>query len=128
MGMFDSVWVYMRCPSCNKYSSMEWQTKDLDNNMWDFTPLREDWETETLDKLFREKLNVFPKFPLDKEHTVWKNQAEKLEAQATIVGYDNLKYINCHTTCKECDKFFDGKIKIKDNKLREPVYDIVVDD
>lgn len=131
MGMFDDISVYMVCPKCGKFGDMGTQTKDLTCALYQYVPLDEDWETCQIpfcSKEFREGLPVFAKFPKDKEHTVWENQAERIEAHATIpdeyVG--QLNYINVHGSCKNCQSFYNGKIKVVGDKLVGKIYDIVL--
>ena len=127
MGMFDDVSVYMECPFCHKFVGFNAQTKDLECCMFSYSPLPDDWYTSKFGKKFRAGLPVFSKFPLDKEAGVWKDQAERIEAQATIdAKFSNqLKYITVFADCPKCGKFFDGKIRIEGDKLVGEIYDIV---
>lgn len=127
MGMFDDISVYMQCPFCENYASLNVQTKDLDCVMFNYRPLPDDWFTSKLGRKFRKGLPVFSKFPLDKEADVWKDQAERQEAQATISPEfaDQLKYVTVVADCPKCSKFFDGKIRIQGGKLMGEIYDVV---
>lgn len=129
MGMFDTIMVYMECPLCGKSSTIDAQTKDLDCCLHTYYPLDEDWETGTWGKEMRKGLSVFPQFPLDKSAAVWADQAERIEAKATI-GEDyqgQLNFVTVIAECKKCNKYFDGKVAIKGNKLVGKIYDIVED-
>lgn len=146
IGLFDTIEVYMKCPYCERPAILEAQTKDLDKSLHHYRTLRDDWfKDKIFGKPFRKKLPVFRKFPMDKSATVWKNQAERREAAASIPDtYKKLKYVNviasCHSTkCKAwADKrdmriqgctsgfgrMFEGKIKIKKGMLFGDIYDI----
>lgn len=120
MGMYDSVEIYQPCPGCGTWQMFDWQTKDLDSQFYTYRPLPEDWLTATLGgKIFRMGLGVFPKFPMDKEHTVWKDQAERREAQATLLPpYDKqLRFVKVHGICEKCKKYWELKVEVKDGKL-----------
>ena len=119
--MFDSIYVFMRCPYCENYEHFEAQTKDLDNVMWSFVPLSND-----PDILDRTKLSVFRKFPLDKEAEVWASQQERIDAAATIPEeyQGKLNYVSVITDCPHCKKYFYGRVAIKNNKLVGEIYDI----
>jgi hypothetical protein len=144
MGMFDSIYVFMRCPYCDHFSNIECQTKDLDNLGWDFHPLDKDWFRGKLEKKFRLKIPVFKQFPFDKGNKVWKNQAERSEAAARVPDkFKHLKFVriigDCHSRecqtwaderdirCQGCPSGFGrgfyGKIRIKNGFLFEGVYD-----
>ena len=127
MGMFDDVSVFMPCPFCGRYGMVEAQTKDLESCMYHYRPLADDWLSSQLGKKFREGLWVFPKFPLDKGHSVWQNQAERIEAEATPSAEfgEQLKYINAYGKCPNCKKRIEGKIKLQDGKLIGDIYDVV---
>ena len=122
MGMYDSVIVYMACPKCQRWGSFEFQTKDLGCLMDTYHPLTEDWETSDLQKKFRKGLSVFRKFPLDKEQDVWSDQAERIEAQATLeTPYDTqLKFVSVYTSCCNCEAWLEGTIAVTDGKLTLP--------
>lgn len=127
MGMFDDVSVFMECPSCHNFIGFDAQTKDLECEMFHYRPLPDDWFTGK-NKKFRDSLPVFPKFPLDKEASIWISQAERAEAQATIGDFsleNRLKYINVVASCPKCGKHFDGKIRVEDGKLMGDIYDMV---
>ena len=65
---------------------------------------------------------VFQKYPNDKEASVWKNQAERREAMATVPPeFKSRKSINVIAECANCKFWFDGKIKIKKGMLISPV-------
>lgn len=127
MGMFDDISVYMECPFCHHFTGFDAQTKDLECAMFHYRPLSNDWFTSKLGKKFRKDLPVFAKFPLDKEAGVWKSQAERAEAEATIASEfaDQLKYVSVAASCPKCGKHFDGKIRIEGNKLMGEIYDAV---
>lgn len=122
MGMFDSVIVYMNCPKCQRWDSFEFQTKDLGCFMDTYHPLHEDWETSDSQRKFRKGLPVFRKFPLDKEQNVWADQAERIEAQATLEPpYDNqLKFVNVYTSCANCKELLEGTIAVIGSRLKLP--------
>ena len=122
MGMFDSVIVYMSCPKCQWWGAFNFQTKDLECLMDTYHPLDKDWETSDLQRKFRKGLPVFKKFPLDKEQDVWLDQAERIEAQATLEApYDTqLKFVNVYTSCDNCNEWTEGTITVTDGKLRLP--------
>jgi len=123
MGMFDSVIVYMFCPECQRWGDFEFQTKDLGCLMDTYHPLKEDWETSDFGMKFRKGLPVFRKFPLDKEQNVWSDQAEKIEASATLEApFDKqLKFVNVHTSCSNCKEWLEGTIAVVDGKLKLPL-------
>ena len=127
MGMFDYVSVYMECPFCHNFVGFDAQTKDLDCVMFNYRTLPDDWFTNKLERKFRKDLPVFAKFPLDKEAAVWKDQAERQEAEATIFPEfaDQLKYVTVVADCPKCGKYFDGKIRIQDGKLMGEIYEVV---
>jgi hypothetical protein len=149
MGLYDSVSGFsMKCPYCGELFSISAQTKDLGEGMFTYCILPEDWETNKLNKKFREGLQVFPQFPLDKE-SKWIDQAERREAEATVPDeYKTLKYIRVTGECNSIScqfdadrrdilqqgctsgfgRIFDGKIKIKEGKLVGNIYDIKKDD
>lgn len=151
MGLYDTILVYMECPYCGFSGQIECQTKDLGNHMHTYHPLRSEWYKKGMskEKRFRVSLPVFPQFPQDKEFTVWKNQAERIEAHATVPKeFRNLKYINVIASCEsvECQfdgdrisilwqgcpsgfsRSFEGKIRIRNGRLIGEVYDIEKDD
>lgn len=148
MGLYDTIYVFMKCPYCGYYQSFDAQTKDLGKHMFCYHVLSLGWGSETFGKKFRKKLPVFPRFPRDKSHKLWKNQAEGAEASATIPKeFKKLKYVGvivgCHSI--ECQfyadrgdilnqgcpsgfgRLFEGKIKIKNGKLVGSIYDIKKD-
>jgi len=148
MGLYDAIHVFMKCPYCGHNQSFDAQTKDLGKLMFSYHALSLGWKSETFGKKFRKKLQVFPCFPRDKNHKLWKNQAEKIEAAATVPEeLKKLKYVNVTAGCHsiECrfdadrrdildqgcpsgfGRLFEGKIKIKNGKLVEPIYDIKKD-
>lgn len=124
MGMFDSIYVYMACPYCHRYQRLEAQTKDLESVAFNYRALPADWSE--VRKKFFEGSPCAPDFPLDREQTVWKDQAERIEATATISEeyQGKLNYVNVIISCSSCGKHFNGKIAIKDNKLVGEIYDI----
>jgi len=133
MGMFDEVSVYQSCPKCEQWVRLNLQTKDLACQMDNYTPLPNDWFTNQEEsiggqKKFRERMLVFPKFPKDKEHTVWKSQAERREAAATLEEpYANqLKFVNFYGSCPNCNSRLDGKIKVEDGMLIGHLFDVLV--
>lgn len=146
MGMYDSVYVAQRCPYCGTFQTFEAQTKDLDSLLWRFEALSENWFREPSKswRKMRQKLPVFPSFPKDKSHKVWKSQAEEIEASAAVSDrHKKLKYVDVVATCSsdKCRKFaakrgimqgscrlFEGKVKIRNGFLVEPIYDIVLPD
>lgn len=151
MGLFDTILVWMDCPYCGFTGRIECQTKDLGNIMFTYKPLADDWFTkkERSEHSFRETLPVFPQFPLDKEYSVWKNQAELIEAKATLPKqFHHKKFIRVIASCNsvQCrfdgdrisilrqgcpsgfSRSFEGKIKIRDGKLIGKVYDIEKDE
>ena len=123
MAMNDSIIVYMACPECQRWDSFKFQTKDLGREMATYRPLNVDWEASDLQKKFRKGLPVFRKFQLDKEQTVWADQAERIEAQATLEPpYNNqLKFINVYTSCGDCKAWLEGTIAVVEGKLRLPL-------
>lgn len=127
MGMFDRISVFQQCPSCRKWQTFEAQTKDLDCILESYRALPADWETSDLQKPFRQGLPVARKFPFDREQTVWKNQAERIEAAAQIpdkyVG--KLNFVEISVICA-CRATFRGKIKIVNAHLAGEIYDIVL--
>lgn len=84
MGCYDTLSLYGKCPACKREHYLDIQTKDLMCSMYDYVALPEDWFNDKLGQKFRKKMPVFPRYPLDKSSTVWKNQAERTEAMATI--------------------------------------------
>lgn len=126
MGMFDDVQVFMQCPFCLEYGKVCAQTKDLERELSQYVPLPQDWFTSKQGKEFRTSLPVFPSFPLDKEHLVWENQAERREAQATPSPEfgNQLKYIIAYGQCPSCSKWIEGKIRLEDGKLIGEIYDV----
>ena len=126
MSMFDNVRVVMACPFCRKYSHIEAQTKDLNCVMYSYTALAADWYRSDLKKKWRESLPVAPRFPLDKSAEVWANQAEQIEAEATIPEeyHGKFNFIEIIANCKTCGKYFRGKLAIQDGKLFGEIYDI----
>ena len=155
MGMFDTIKVFQRCPYCKKYQYFDAQTKNLDNAMWDWESLPNDWfnkiKKKTLFEIDRlqKNLPVFKKTPYDKSAKVWKSQGEKMEAMARVPDeFKELKCIEVTTDChsKICQEFadkrdiiqqgspsgfgrmFDGKIKIKNGYLIGDIYNIELTD
>lgn len=151
--MYDTIMVVQKCPYCKTFQNFECQTKDLDLLMYEFHPLDEDWEDpnaiSVVRKDFRVELPVFKNFPLDKEWKVWSNQAELIEARATLSEeFKKLEFVEIATTCDSIwcyaharfhdkktmgyisgfGRYFEGKIKIKDGKLIGKVYDLILDD
>ena len=130
MGMFDEIRVGMVCPFCGYGQGFLAQAKDLSCAMYTYEALPEDWYTNAQSgKAFRSGLCVPPKFPLDKAAGVWRDQAERREAAATLDRKfaDQFRYVNVIATCGKCDKRFRGKIEVRDGKLMGPIYDIVAD-
>lgn len=149
MGLFDEIKIFQCCPYCKRYQYFNAQTKDLDDAMWDFEALPDDWfnkiKKKTLFGIDRNKMPVFKVTPYDKSAKVWKSQGEKMEAMARVPDeFKNLKYVevtaDCHSKiCQEwADKrdiirqgipsgfgrMFEGKIKIKKGYLIGDIYDI----
>ena len=136
MGMYDTVHIYQRCPYCGMFQQFDAQTKDIGSCMYTYGTLY-----EGKDIIDRRKFPVFKQYPKDKSAKVWKNQVEECEASATIPKqYHNLKFIkviaDCHS--EKCQMFadlmtgyhsgfgrsFEGKIKVKNGKLKGEIYDI----
>ena len=125
--MYDRIMVTQKCPYCKTLQTFECQTKDLDQLLYEFHPLDEGWEdpntVSIVRKDFRVGLPVFKNFPLDKEWTVWADQAEFIETRATLSDdKKKLGYISGF------GRYFEGKIKVKDGKLIGQIYDIIFDD
>jgi len=143
MGMYDIIIVAQRCPYCGIFRVFDAQTKDLDNHLWNFKALDEDWfdkKKKIFNRKFRQSLPVFPQFPFDKSHKVWKNQAEFIEARARIPKeFKKLKWVDVITDCnsEKCmiwarkhgykyhERSFKGKIKIEHGFLISPIFDIL---
>lgn len=144
MGMFDEVSITCTCPYCSTTTTRDAQTKDLDNAMWHFVALRKDWFKASFEKKFRKGLPVFLQFPYDKP-PCWQNQAERIEAQAKVPStFTKLKFVEVIIGCEEpkCKvwaakrdlriqgcvsgfgRHWDGKIRIKNGMLTEPLYDV----
>lgn len=123
MGMFDSVIIYMSCPKCKKMKSLDFQTKDLACAMHTYYPLDKDWDTSPLfGKECRKRLPECPKFPFDKEHTVWKNQAERIEAAAMLESpFDKQLNVRVYASCRNCEEWIEGTIAVVDGKMRLPL-------
>jgi len=119
--MFDNIMIYSHCPKCG-VDVTGLQTKDLLCVMHTYRPLSSDWETSDLGKKFRQGLPVYPHFPFDKEHTAWKDQAERIEAQAMLpLPYsEQLKFVHCYTICTGCQAWLTMNIPVKDGKLWLP--------
>ncbi len=151
MGCYDTIMVFMRCPYCKEYRTFDAQTKCLGSLMHTYDALDENWfkKSSMFGRKFRQELSVCPQFPLDKEHKVWKNQAERIEARATVhPKYKHLKFVDvicdCHSAkCKSWSaerdlriqelvsgfgRIFHGKIKIHKGFLIGKVYDIELSD
>lgn len=131
MGMFDSTSVYMNCPICHQWGHFDLQTKDLACGMDIYTPLPEDWFTNPEEgvggqRKFRLKLSVYPKFPKDKEQTVWENQAERAEASASLEEpyASQLIYVNFYGNCPLCKAWLEGKIRVENGKLIGTLIDV----
>ena len=154
MGLYDSIYVYMKCPYCGKPQEFEAQTKDLDNFMNTYTAMLSYYNKKHKDyknkmaKFFKgmdEEYPVFPKNVNDKEYKVWKNRLEKKEANARIPDeYKKLRYVDVIASCNslECQFYadrddiirqgstsgfgrsFEGKIEIKNGLLMSPIIDI----
>ena len=129
MGMFDTVYVSQACPFCGGWKTFDAQTKDLDPSLDIYRPLPEDWDNPAnqFGKAFRTGMPVCPQFPKDKSHTVWANQAEKIEAAATLDEpyASQLKFVTVLADCPACKGRFTGKVKVQDGKLIRPIFDIV---
>ena len=129
MGMFDTVYVSQPCPFCGSWSMLDAQTKDLDPSLYSYRSLPEGWydPANQFGKAFRAGLPVYPRFPKDKGHTVWANQAEAIEAAATLEEpfASQLKFVAVIADCPSCKGHFTGKVKVQDGKLIGPIYDIV---
>ncbi len=123
--MFDTIQVYQRCPYCGGWQGFAAQTKDLFCIMSHYTPLNADWETSDLGKKMRTGLPVFPQFPLDKTAKVWRDQAELIEARATIPEeyHGKLNYVSVIVHCEKCGVWFRGKVVVKDGKLWGTIYE-----
>ena len=127
MGMFDELKVLSFCPACG-HSNQDTQTKDLLNTLAEYRPLTGTWwdPDACFGRAFREGLPVFPRFPHDRAHTVWSNQAEQAEAQARLpedLGAQ-LKYVNVHIICRKCQVFYSGKVRVEKGMLIGDVFDI----
>lgn len=146
--MYDTIYTWMRCPYCGHTGMFEAQTKDLDKVLFGYRTLDKEWNTSKLGKKFRNDMPVTIAFPKDKENKVWKSQAERTEAQATVPKeYQKLKYVLVTASCSSiiCQfdadrrdilvqgtpsgfgRCFEGKIKIENGKLIGPIYDIEKD-
>lgn len=129
MGMFDDINVLSWCPAC-KHMNSDVQTKDLNNTLAHYASLPSGWWDPNPEsfagRAFRAGLTVFPRFPHDKAHTVWANQAEKMEAQARLPDEiaEQFKYVNVHTICRKCGVFYYGKLKVEKGMLIGDVYDV----
>lgn len=135
--MFDSVYIWMNCPYCRDYESIELQTKNLDKVLAHY-------ESVDLQSIVEAKKNRYYK----KYHgSPWKSNAEISKEFG-----DNLKYIkvtgDCHSPKCQFDsdrrdiimqgcplgfgRTFDAKIKIKKFRskyyLYGKPYDIIKDD
>lgn len=132
MGLYDTIRVHMRCPNCKIYEVFSAQTKDLGRCMYQYSSLPTDWFSEEIGiigKQFREKAPTFAMFPLDREHEVWENQAEKMEAQATVLDeYEDLEEVSvvfhCNRVYGKEVPYYTGKIKIQDGMLIGRIYDV----
>jgi len=147
VGCFDTISIFCECPYCGRIQLFDAQTKDLGRGMYYYSALNQDWFNEDafMGKEFREGFPVFPKFPNDKSYKVWKNQAEKTEAAATVPDeFQNLDFVEVITGCKslECwvwakerdkriqgvfsgfGRHFRGKLTIQNGKLIQPLFDI----
>ena len=132
MGLFDTVEVFQRCPHCKDLSAFTCQTNDLGRGMYCYRALDKDWFSKKgssfSGRAFRQRLRVYPRFPLDKTHKVWKNQAELREAGATVTLRTNASHINVIAECIRCERSFEGKLDILHRKGRRylvgPVYDL----
>jgi len=146
MGLYDTIYVYGTCPYCKEHDRFDAQTNDLDMCMHTYEALPADWYSDKWQRKMRVTLPVFKQYPLDKSARVWKNQAERTEAEATVSkDYFNRKWIDVTLSClsKKCRAFavkrdikrqgifsgfgriFDAKIRIKDGKLIGEFFDIV---
>ena len=128
--MFDYVNAGGTCPKCGKLRIFECQTKDLDpggGQVYHFRSLPEHWlEPDTLfGRAFRRATSVFPEFPYDKSPSVWNDQAERIEAAATIPEelWDKLNFIEVVFVCS-CGAAFRGKLAVKGKFLWGPLYDV----
>jgi len=147
MGLYDTITVWQTCPFCGRFQDFGAQTKDLGRSMFTYRALPGDWFTNKEEREFRANLPVFKQTPFDKEHTVWKSQAERAEALAKIPSEcDNLKFVrviadcrmpNCKAWAEKRDilkqgcisgfgRFFEGKILIQNGFLIGEIYDITV--
>ena len=132
MGMFDWVKIYMCCPKCGHHGHFELQTKDLECQLYSYSPLSDQWFTDSkiYGKAINENFQVPHRVPYDKEPTVWANQAERIETYATPKREISckLKYIEAYGDCPNCKTWVGGKIKIQDGLLIEPLYDIEIEE
>ena len=135
--MYDTVYVYMQCPFCKNFTTISCQTKDLDNSLWEFYALPEDWFKEGgfFGREFYKKSSVLKSYPYDKSHTAWNNIAEKKECMARVPEeFWDLEFVNVICDCDLCNRgsyanrmdynFFRGKIRIQNGLLIGEVYDI----
>ena len=116
MGLYDTIYFSDNCPECKLHQTFEGQTKELSSKMYSYEAIEDDWETSFMGKKFRKDLPVFPKNESDKEHTVWKSQAERAEALATIK--EKVSEISICFRCDQCDNFFDGCLPVKKGLVR----------
>lgn len=145
MGLFDDINANSKCPYCGELGWTEIQTKDLGVHMYCYTALPKGWFTSKFERKFRLKMHVYPATPYDKQHNVWKNQAEKIEAMAKVPKeFSKLKFINVTCDChsQKCQArankrdikqqgvtsgfgmIYHGKIKISKGFLIGDVYDL----
>jgi len=142
MGCYDTIEVFGTCPYSKLQANISCQTKDLGCMMFTYHSLSKfddgsDKFSKTNIKM-RTKLPVFPKFPLDKSHLVWKNQRELILARATVhKDYRQLDSVEviAECYCRKClvhnnkkignTRYFRGKIKIEKGKLKGKIYDLV---
>ena len=119
MEMYDRIGVFQPCPFCGELQRFVAETKDLDCLMYTYESLPKNWYSDEWGRKFRAEISVFKKFPKDKAADVWKNQAEWIEAAATIPDecIGKLNYVDVSARCVKCGKRFTGKIQIKDGKL-----------
>jgi len=99
--------------------------------LYHYRPLAEDWfhpDSSILGKSFRDGLPIFPEFPFDKSVDVWKDQAERMEAMAMPSKEfgDKLKYVFVYGSCSNCGIWVEGKIKLENGYLIEPLCDIKI--
>ena len=106
MGLYDSVYIYMACPYCDKYQTLIGQTKDLDPGLNEYK------EGDSILKVFRDLKDIDCIFECHSIECQFYADRRDILSQGTPSGFGRL---------------FDAKVQIHECRITGNVYHIEKD-